>query len=453
MVVTRKGFTQVVANAYAGLGFPSDGPSVYEFPMGMFDRGSDLSPINENIDRVIYGLTKWQPKITTKGIFHSDMIKVQGRNYQDAVNNMTLLFVRNMWSDGLPFVPPTRERVDWILTGTDLPPDTVIAQAVPARGGIADVTTVAVALAMAGGRPEYLPVLIGAVQVMTDPGWGLSSINPTTCSVIPAVVVNGPVAKQIRLSSGYGLLGPDPQRPAGQAIGRAIRIIQENLGGAIPGIGTMSIFGGMRATNAVFAEDEEGLPKGWNSLSVEQGYAKNANVVSATAVNGMINILWKFGTQEVNDHTLTLTAKVMGVPNDNNWGSTSAKAWNDPKHTTGIVLLPRAYAASLASTNGYSKMDVKTFLWEKSKLPWSQALETGLSDTAAHLGLEGKSMPLAPDPKQVLLVVAGGDQSGHGYYMPMGNANRLLMSKEVKLPAGWDALIKQAESDMGPIPQ
>jgi hypothetical protein len=277
-------------------------------------------------------------------------------------------------------------------------------------------------------------------------------MNPTTCSVIPVIIVNGPIAKQIRLGSGYGLLSPDPQHPAGEAIGRAIRILQEDLGGAIPGIGTMAIFGGMRATNAVFAEDEEGLPQGWQSLSVEQGFKKDQNVVSATAVNGMINILWEFGNKESNDVLLNLTAKVMGTPNMNVY-STSATSWAAPNHTTGVVMIPRGTAASLASASGYSKMDIKTILWNRSKLPWDVAKATGIAETAATFGLpQGQDMPITAQPKQVALVVAGGDQSGHGYWMPMGNANRLLMSAEIKLPKNWNGLLTEAEKDLGPVP-
>ncbi|MCL2670206.1 MAG: hypothetical protein FWE89_05925, partial [Syntrophaceae bacterium] len=62
MIVTRQGFTQIVGNAFAGMGFPAEGPVVYEFPNPMFNVGGDLSPISENMDKIVYGLTKWQPK-------------------------------------------------------------------------------------------------------------------------------------------------------------------------------------------------------------------------------------------------------------------------------------------------------------------------------------------------------------------------------------------------------
>lgn len=454
MMVTRKGFTQVVANAYAGYGFPAEGPSVYEFPMEMFDKGSDLTPLRENFDKIIYGLTKWQPKITTKGIVRPDMMTVQGKDYQDAVNNMNFMFLKNMWSDGLPLVPPTQDRVKWILTGTDLSPDSVIGNITP-RGGIADVTSIAVALAMAGGRPEYMPVLIAAVEAMSDPKYLLSGANSTTHSNIPAVIVNGPIAKQIRLSSSYGLLGPDPVHPAGMVIGRAIRMILQDMGGGIPGVGTMAIFGGMRATNVVFAEDEEGLPKGWDSLAVDWGFPKGVNVVTVTPVNSNQNILIRFGTKETNDQTLVNIAKVMVSPALNLVNGPTLPAVRDANNrnlSTGVVLIARGYAVSLAEVSGYSKEKVRNFLWDHAKIPWSEAVAMGWSDRLAAAIPKGQDIPVTPVPRQIRLVVAGGDQSGHTYWMSGSSAYGSVIKEVRKLPANWDALLKQAEADLGPAP-
>ena len=244
MIITRAGFSQVVANSFAGFGFPPEAPTVMEFPTEMFLPGSDLSPIEKNIDKVILGLTKWEPQVyKAKGIISPPKITVVGRDYEEVFSKAELLFLKSLWSDGLPIRPPTQERVDWILKGTDLPREKVIGRIFP-RGGIATVEVLAISLAMTGGRPEYLPVLIAAVQALTAPEYNHAAMNSTTCSVYPVLIVNGPIAKQIRLNSGYGCLGPDPMRPAGGCIGRALRFLMMNVGGAIPGSGTMAIYGG-----------------------------------------------------------------------------------------------------------------------------------------------------------------------------------------------------------------
>ena len=119
----------------------------------------------------------------------------------------------------------------------------------PPRGGVTTVETCAIALAMAGGRAEYLPVLIAAVEAFLQPDVNAEQLQAASGGAYPVVIVNGPIAKQIRLNSGFGCLGPDPQRPAGASIGRALRLIQQNVGGALPGIGAMANYGSMRYTN------------------------------------------------------------------------------------------------------------------------------------------------------------------------------------------------------------
>ena len=134
----------------------------------MFLPSSDLSPLRNNIDKVIYGLTKWQPERKQKKIEVPERITVEGKDYDEAMVRMNHLFLTNLWSDGLPLFPPTEARIKWILSGAALSSDTVIGKILPS-GGIGTVETLAVNLAMTGGRPEYLPVLIAAIEAMLDP--------------------------------------------------------------------------------------------------------------------------------------------------------------------------------------------------------------------------------------------------------------------------------------------
>lgn len=454
MVLTRQGFTQVVSNAFAGFGFPSDGPVVYEFPMEMFVKGSDLTPLQDNIDKVIAGLTEWTPKITEKGVYDPDMVTVEGEDYRSAQENLNLLFLRNQWRDGFPVLPPTEDQVKRILTGTNLDPSTEISPegGVVPRGGIATVNSLAVILAMVGGRPEHLPVLIAIVKAITDPRMLMQSWNATTCSVIPAVIINGPIAKQIRLGSGYGMLGPDPLHPAGQILGRAIRLIQQDLGGALPGNGTMAIYGGMRSTNAVFAEDEEGTPEGWTTIAEERGYSRDQNIVTVTEINSMQNCIWDFGTEQTNNECLMKIASQMGATNRNRWSHPDMWKADNPNLCSGLFLCPRGLAQSLVSENNYSKGDVKKFLWDNSFMPWEEVVATGQTEVVLELGLpEGEAAPVTPTPEQVKIMVAGGDQSGHGYWMA-AVVQGDMVSTEIELPPNWDDMMKQAEADWGPLP-
>jgi len=427
----------------------------------MFLAGSDLTPLKENIDSVVYGLTKWAPKVTAKGVLPPPpKLTVQGKDYQESVANMNLLFLRNMWADGLPLLPATAERVNWILTGTDLSRDTKVGLIMP-RGNTATVETFATALAMAGGRPEYLPVLLAIGEGICVPEFWTRSWNSTTNNPTPVVVVNGPIAKQLRINSNYGCLGPSPLFPAGATIGRALRLILMNVGGAIPGLGTMAIHGlSARYTNIIFAEDEEGLPKkGWVPLNVERGFPPGSNTITLHVVLSEVTFssIFEASTDETGLKTLQRMAWIIRTPGlHQGFG----KPYN-PEGTPGILLLARGTAAGFGN-RGWSKDDVKKWLWEKTTLTPSEVIQYGMEGTTLGGGTKypatklpaGSPLPQCVAPKNIMIVVAGGMQSGHSFWMGTMTHTEIVQSKEIKLPATakWDALLKQAETDLGPIP-
>ena len=197
------------------------------FPIDPFLVGSDISPIGDALQDFVDGLTTWTPAATGIGVKAPSPVAIEANGYEAALDKMNRLFLTNTWGDGLPLNAPSSERVDWILGGTDLARDHIIGKFMP-RGGVATVETIAVSLAMAGGRPEYLPVLIAAVDGFLDSGLEHDKVQATSGSTYPVILINGPIAEEIRLNSGFGLLGPDPQHPAGASIGRALRLLQQN---------------------------------------------------------------------------------------------------------------------------------------------------------------------------------------------------------------------------------
>lgn len=426
--------------------------SLFEFPSNMFLPGSDLSPISQNVDKIVYGLTEWQPKAKPKpAAGNKNKITIDGIDYNDVFEKTNAYFLKNNWSEGLPIFPPTADKVDWILTGTDLPRDTVVGTIMPS-GRMATVETLAICLAMTGGRPEYMPVMIAACKAFCDPRFRHQMMQSTTCSVNLAAVVNGPVARQIRLNAGYGCLGPNPRYPAGGRIGRAIRLMQQNVGQAVPELGTMSNFGGpAKWTNIVFAEDEEGLPEGWDPLCVERGFPKGSNVITVHAVATATNITSIHASNEQTvDETLHYFARIMGSDYGNiflNYYENSAP---------GILIIPRGIAQGIADV-GYSKEAMKQFLWDNSKFPWSVVTSDSdvfrrSKDVLKQYVPEGEPWPISIKPQQLMIAVAGGKQSGHGYWLRMGCCPMQPISTEIELPANWDELIAQAEEDLGPLP-
>jgi hypothetical protein len=449
--ITCEGFAGVVCNAFQSLGFSCDA-SQYEFPFDMFLADGDLTIIEKNIDKIINGLTIWDPEI--KGNVAANPPKkmsVEGADYSAAIHKMNIVFLNNRWGDGLPLLPATEERVNWLLTGIELPRDTVIGQIMPS-GRMATVESLAVNLAMTEGRPEYMPVLVAAMRAFTHPLYRHELMQTTTCSVNLAAIVNGPVGKQIRLNAGYGCLGPDPRHPAGVCIGRAIRLIQQNVGQAIPESGTMAVFGGpLKYANAIFAEDEDGLPPDWEPLNVEKGFAKGSNVMTIHAVATSTNISSiHVSTEETALETLHYFSRIMGSDYGNifiNYYENSAP---------GILIMPRGIAQGLAA-NGWSKKKVKEFLWQHSKFPWSVVTSDSdffrrTKDTMKKYVPPGEPWPISIKPDNLLIVVAGGKQSGHGYWMRMGAGPIQPVSVEIELPKNWEALIMAAEEDFGPLP-
>lgn len=420
MVVTREGFLQVVGNGFAAYGFAPEGPSVSEFPTEMFVENSDLTPLQENTDVIIYGLTQWEPQFKEKGMYYeTEPVKVQGKDYQEAVDNMNYLFLSKEWGDGLPLVPATEERINWILTGTDLPSDELVGDRLAPRGGVVTVRDCAVNLAMAGGRPEYLPVVIATIDALSDPAAALDRFNTTTRNVWVGIIISGSIGKQIRVCQGSSTMGPHSLFPATGPIGRAVRLITQNLGGGVPGKGTMAQYGAMRFTNAVIAEDEDGLPSAWPTYGEERGFPRGANAVTITPLESVMNrhIGEDLDTKGLDE---TIEECLCAVARDE--PSTSERDLKPNRHS-GIILLACGMAIGLHNL-GMSKDDVKQYIWDRTYM------------TAF--------------PEQLCIVCAGGRQSGHTYFMRSGMGDEVV-SRAIQLPANWNDLLNQAETDLGPL--
>ncbi|MGI9328304.1 MAG: TlpA family protein disulfide reductase [Pseudomonadales bacterium] len=179
------------------------------------------------------------------------------------------------FSDGLPLVPPTPERVLRMLDGCRRDPQSSIAQMPP---NMADLTIekVAINAVMAGCRPEYLPVVIAALEAICTDEYNIHGVMATTMGASPAIVVNGPIREQIGMNMGLGALGQGNR--ANATIGRAVRLAVRNVGGAKPGGTERSTLGNSAKFTQCFAEWEERHP--WEPLHVERGFERDDSVVT-----------------------------------------------------------------------------------------------------------------------------------------------------------------------------
>ncbi len=439
-----------MTNAVAGLGLAPDAAMV-TFPIEMFLPGSDISPVQARRHEFAAGLPRWRSALAGDGAGGPPMVAVDGASAEDALARATHLMLAKRWGDGLPLWPPTRERVDWILIGAPRPRHHRLGT-FPPRGGVTTVESSAVALAMAGGRPEYLPVLVAAVEAFLDPASGSEQLQAASGSAFPVLIVNGPIGEQIRLNAGFGCLGPDPQRPAGASIGRALRLLQQNLGGALPGLGTMANYGGLRYTNVVFAEDEAGLPAGWAPHATERhGFAPGGSTVSLAFANGATNIRRRGAKKETPEEDalqgMYRMADFMRVPN--------MPGLAGYEHgTPGILMIPGVVAQTMADL-GWTKASMREFLWEHSRIPAEQIRRAGC---AAWIGIDSSKVareslaldpwPITASPDNIVIVVAGGGHPTNSYWLQGYSPG--VVGRTISLPSGWERLLADAERDIGP---
>jgi hypothetical protein len=192
----------------------------------------------------------------------------------DSEENLHELFLRNHWTDCLPVVLPTEERVEKMLKGTKVARDKMVGKLRPTafrEFWEFDVEKIAVNAVMAGARPEYLPVILAMSAS------GVTARSSSTTSFATLSVVNGPIREEIGMNDGIGALGP--YNHANSTIGRAYSLLCQNLqGGSVPGETYMGSLGNFLAYTACFPEAEERSP--WAPFHVDHGFSKNDSAVS-----------------------------------------------------------------------------------------------------------------------------------------------------------------------------
>jgi len=307
-------------------------------------------------------------------------------------------------------VPPTPDRVEAMLAAVDLDHQQVVTE-IPPNWGPATLERLAVNAVMAGCLPEHLPVLIAAVEAMGDPAFNLYAIQATTHPCAPLLIINGPIRAALGLNSSSGAYGPGWR--ANATIGRAVRLILLNVGGAYPGVGDMSTQGAPSKYSYCVAENEEENP--WQPLHVERGFRSDQSTVTVMAGEPPHNI---------NDHTgrsaedlLTIIAGAMAVTGANN------------AYTGGETLLALGpeHAATIAG-DGLTKRDVAEWLCQRAKIP----LERYTHDTMMerfHRIPDGP-VPMVATPDDLLVIVLGGPGK-HSSWVPTFGGSTHPVTREI----------------------
>jgi hypothetical protein len=332
------------------------------------------------------------------------------------------LYARGV-TDGLPVVPPTRRRVAEAIAATGRSADELIAL-VPPNYGRATVEKIAVNAVMAGCRPEYLPVVIAGVEAICDDAFDLHGVSATTNFSSPLLVINGPIRKALDVNSGVGVFGPGWR--ANATIGRALRLIAVNLGGAKPGIISMSTMGHPGRYTYCIGEFEEENP--WEPLHVEHGFAPSDSSVAAFAGEAPHGI-YDHRSRTARD-LLTTIARSLEV------------IWHHKATALGdtLIVLSPEHARTIAA-DGWSKKEIQRFLWELLRKPVKELLP----GKDGGEGLPERVLAKFPDPEtnetlipkfrapeHLKIVVAGGTAGRFAVVIPgwtFPNGSNLVLKK------------------------
>jgi hypothetical protein len=316
----------------------------------------------------------------------------------DDLTDATEEFYEQGWSDGLPVIPPTRKAVEKMLQGTHRNPDEIICR-VPPKWGLATVEKVAVNAVMAGCLPSYLPIVISALEALMDDRFNLHGVQCTTHVTTPLVLVNGPIAREVGINSGHNCFGQGWR--ANATIGRALRLIMVNIGGAKPGLIDKATFGHPGKYTYCFAENEQESP--WEPYQTDLGFNSNENTVTVFAAEAPHNI---------NNHGENPYTILTGI------ADTMATLGNNNMYVMGdaFVVLGVDHANIIAEA-GWKKHNIQHFLFEHARLPihhlrnggmYGQEIEKNLWPRWIDRSNPNALVPVVREPKDIKLVVAGG---------------------------------------------
>jgi hypothetical protein len=253
---------------------------------------------------------------------------------------------QNSWSDGLPVIPPTEERVARFLKGTKHSPGEIVTESMPPNGWTVTVEKVAINGVMAGCKPEDMPILLAILEAFSIGKFRSSVVSANSFCFM--VVVNGPVAKEIGMNSGINALGPGCV--ANATIGRALRLILTNLGGLTPGTNLVACQGNPANYSFSFGENEMASP--WEPFHVSMGYKREESVVTIFAGGwGHGGNMTGKGEEPVELNRVIEVIKTFQLP----WGA--------------VVLLSPPLARRIAKERQFNKQAFQEHLWEKATKP------------------------------------------------------------------------------------
>jgi hypothetical protein len=232
-----------------------------------------------------------KPKAEKKVVEEPAVIKITSASMLDALEDFNQQYLDKQWGDGLPMIPPTPEKVKWMLSGTTRSPQEALGIVHPKKG-ICTIEKIAINAVMAGAKPEYLPVIIAAMEALTDKDFDNLHVLASAGSFTMMICVSGPIGKEIGMNSGIGFLGHGWR--SNNTIGRAVRLSTLNIGQTWPGKNDMALTGRVSPhTFYCFAENTDASP--WQPYHAGRGFKADASCVTVGSMFGHSSISNFFG--------------------------------------------------------------------------------------------------------------------------------------------------------------
>lgn len=342
----------------------------------------------------------------------------QPDGFTGTADELEEMFYSKGWSDGLPIVLPTEDRVTGMLVYSPFPAGTVIGK-VPPLWAPCTVEKIAVNAVMAGCRPEYFPVVVAATSAILQEEFNLYGVQGTTNPASPLVLVNGPISRELGFNSGGNCFGQGFR--ANATVGRAVRLIMTNVGGGVPASVDKCTVGHPGKYSYCVAENELASP--WEPLHVERGYRREDSTVTVFAVAGPHDVNDKSTTAE--GLISTLVQAMLPVGSNSVFFGSEAFLALCPQHA---VLLAR---------EGISKSELRQRIYAQARLPLdclSQGNREGVMRWRPRCikeHNETKMIKLVEQPDLINVIVAGGP-GNHSLFAPFWRSRSVTRRLELK---------------------
>ncbi len=401
--------------------------------------------------------------------FDTSNLTFEGEDYDEAFEKFQTYFFEHGYTDGMAVAAPTPEAVKKMLAGTSRDPSEVLPGTMTPGYGIVTIEKIAANAVMAGAKPEYLPVIITAVEMLCDEHFGGFHVIATVCATNLLIQVNGPIAKEIGMNSGFGYLGPGNR--ANSTIGRAVSLCAINLGWM-----DFSIDGGMKGNpsrycNLTFTESDEYTP--WEPFHVTLGFDKEDSTVMIDEIlhidgnwpfeiTRLPSCTWTYGWKADLDRLAerAIGALPSGLESANKQthdihklGFGGTNAFPLISHRNYILVVYPGQARELAE-KGFTREALAKYIGDYSRYPWDD-LKDELKESVLEVAKSGRLSNLTEDdckpggtvpvfdPERLLIMVAGPLQGQSVGLVSMGSYGSIQAPVPFKEPPRKPWFIKK----------